>query len=103
MNLKKDPASVLLKALGEKSEKKLRKKLEKELRKQRFQEQMLVDAHGLLDALFDKESRPSLRWVRQMQAQRKFPYVKIGHLVRFKIPDVRKALEENCTVYPRSR
>lgn len=63
----------------------------------------LVDAHGLLDALFDEPSRPSLRWVRQMQAQRKIPYVKIGHLVRFDIERVRHALEENCTVNPPTR
>ena len=63
----------------------------------------LVDANGLLEALFDKSSRPSLRWVRQMQAQRKIPYVKIGHLVRFDVEEVRKALSENCTVNPRRR
>ncbi len=63
----------------------------------------LVDAHGLLEALFDETSRPSLRWVRQMQAQRKIPYVKIGHLVRFDVANVRQALEENCTVNPRKR
>lgn len=63
----------------------------------------LVDAHGLLDALFDEASRPSLRWVRQMQAQKKFPYVKLGHLVRFDVEEVRKALAENCTVNPRKR
>lgn len=63
----------------------------------------LVDAHGLLEALFDETSRPSLRWLRQMQAQRKIPYVKIGHLVRFDVANVRQALEENCTVNPRKR
>ena len=42
----------------------------------------LVDANGLLEALFDEQSRPSLRWLRQMQAQRKIPYVKIGHCVK---------------------
>lgn len=63
----------------------------------------LVDANGLLEVLFDKTSRPSLRWVRQMQAQRKIPYVKIGHLVRFDVAEVRKALSENCTVNPRRR
>lgn len=63
----------------------------------------LVDANGLLELLFDKSSRPSLRWVRQMQAQRKIPYVKIGHLVRFDVEEVRNALNENCTVNPRRR
>ncbi|EDY82558.1 hypothetical protein VDG1235_2181 [Verrucomicrobiia bacterium DG1235] len=63
----------------------------------------LVDANGLLEVLFDKSSRPSVRWVRQMQAQRKIPYVKIGHLVRFDVEEVRQALSENCTVNPRRR
>jgi len=63
----------------------------------------LVDANGLLEALFDEYSRPSLRWLRQMQAQRKIPYVKIGHLVRFDVEKVRAALHENCTVNPRRR
>lgn len=61
----------------------------------------LLDAHGLLEALFDEQSRPSLRWLRQMQAQRKIPYVKIGHLVRFDVEKVRAALDENCTVHSR--
>ena len=63
----------------------------------------LVDAQGLLNILFEESSRPSLRWLRQMQAQRKIPYVKIGHLVRFDVEKVRAALEENCTVDPRTR
>ena len=63
----------------------------------------LVDANGLLEALFDEQSRPSLRWLRQMQAQRKIPYVKIGHLVRFDVEKVRAVLDENCTVNPRRR
>lgn len=63
----------------------------------------LVDANGLLEALFDEASRPSLRWLRQMQAQRKIPYVKIGHLVRFNIEEVQTALNETCTVRTRKR
>lgn len=42
-----------------------------------------------------------MRWLRQMQAQRKIPYVKIGHLVRFDVDQVRAALEEDCTVHSR--
>lgn len=57
----------------------------------------LVDANGLLEALFDKESRPSLRWVRQMQKKKAIPYIKMGHLVRFDVEKVRKALEDNNT------
>lgn len=62
------------------------------------EEPKLVDAKGLLEALFEEDCRPSLRWLRQMQAQRKIPYIKIGHLVRFNIEDVREALAEKCTI-----
>jgi hypothetical protein len=61
----------------------------------------LVDAKGLLEALFEPEARPSLRWLRQMQAQRRIPYIKIGHLVRFNIDEVREALANRCTVRAR--
>ena len=61
----------------------------------------LVDAKGLLEALFEPEALPSLRWLRQMQAQRRIPYIKIGHLVRFNVDDVREALAANCTVRAR--
>lgn len=63
----------------------------------------LVDAKGLLEALFDEECRPSLRWCRQMQAQRVFPYKKLGRLVRFDVDEVREALDQNRTVRPRKR
>ncbi|MDP0499040.1 MAG: hypothetical protein Q7P63_02975 [Verrucomicrobiota bacterium JB022] len=61
----------------------------------------LVDAEGLLEALFDPACRPSIRWLRQMQAQRTIPYIKIGHLVRFDVDQVRAALHKTCTVNPR--
>lgn len=61
----------------------------------------LVRGERLLELLFDEYSRPSLRWLRQMQAQRKIPYVKIGHLVRFDVDQVRSALEDDCTVHSR--
>lgn len=64
-------------------------------------ERKLVDAQGLLEALFDEGSRPSLRWVRQMQGQRRIPYIKMGSLVRFDVNAVRIAIEENCTVAQR--
>jgi len=60
-------------------------------------EPKLVTAERLLEALFDEQSRPSLRWLRKMQAQRTIPYFKIGHLVRFDVNAVREALlEERC-------
>ena len=61
----------------------------------------LVRAEKLLELLFDEESRPSLRWLRQMQKQRKISYKKIGHLVRFDVEQVRAELEEDCTVHSR--
>jgi hypothetical protein len=61
----------------------------------------LVDANGLLEVLFDSSARPSLRWLRQMQAQRKIPYIKLGHLVRFDVEEVREALRNDCTVHSR--
>ena len=62
----------------------------------------LVDAKGLLEALFEESSRPSLRWIRELQSQRRIPYVKIGHLVRFDVQKVKKALEENCSINVRT-
>lgn len=63
----------------------------------------LVDAHGLLEALFDENSRPSLRYIRKMQAQRRIPYIKLGHLVRFDVDEVREALRNDWTVRSRSK
>lgn len=63
----------------------------------------LVDAHGLLEALFDENSRPSLRYIRKMQAQRRIPYIKLGHLVRFDVDEVREALRQDWTVRSRSK
>ena len=62
----------------------------------------LVNAERLLEALFDEDSRPSLRWLRQMQAQRVIPYYKLGHLVRFNIKEVREALEAERHVNTRT-
>lgn len=59
----------------------------------------LVDANRLLEVLFeDGSSRPTLRWIRKMQSQRKIPYYKIGHLVRFRVSEVQEALSNKCHV-----
>jgi hypothetical protein len=42
-----------------------------------------VDAHKLLEVLFDKASRPSIRWVRDQQKNRTLPFCKIGRRVFF--------------------
>lgn len=62
-----------------------------------------VNGQRLLEILFDSESRPSLCWLRRMQAQRRIPFIKIGHLVRFDIEEVRIALSDRWTVKPRLR
>ena len=55
----------------------------------------LLSAASLLTALWpDPISRPSLRWIREMQAKRALPFIKIGHLVFFEIERVRAALRK---------
>lgn len=62
-------------------------------------ENSLVGAETLLEKLFpEKRDRPSLLWVRRMQAQRLIPYKKIGRLVRFDVAEVRAALDKQFTV-----
>lgn len=59
----------------------------------------LTDAHGLLLALWpEAESRPSLRWLREQQARRTVPYIKIGRRVFFDPLQVRRAIEKNFSV-----
>jgi hypothetical protein len=55
-----------------------------------------VDALRLLEILFDEDCRPSLRWLREKQAQRKIPFVKIGRLVFFDPVAVKAALDANA-------
>jgi uncharacterized protein YbaR (Trm112 family) len=52
-----------------------------------------VDAPRLLEALFTPECRPSLRWLRQQQAARKIPSVKIGRLIFFDPAACKAALD----------
>lgn len=60
----------------------------------------LVGAETLLETLFPNPSdRPSLRWLREMQAKRLIPYKKIGRkIVRFDVAEVRAALDKNFHV-----
>lgn len=58
----------------------------------------LVSAPRLLEELFDPESRPSLRTVRNWTAAKAIPFVRLGHLVFFNIPDVQRALEKRHTI-----
>lgn len=63
----------------------------------------LVGAETLLETLFpDPRDRPSLRWLREMQAKRLIPYRKIGgKFVRFDVREVRAALDRNFTITAR--
>jgi hypothetical protein len=58
----------------------------------------LVGAEGLLIALFSEGSRPSLRWVREQQRRRAFPFIKVGKFVMFDPVQVRSALAQRFTV-----
>lgn len=61
----------------------------------------LVDAKGLLCALFNEDVRPSVRWVRSQQKNGSIPYIKISHLVFFDVEQVRAALARKNTVNAR--
>ena len=52
-----------------------------------------VGAQKLLEIIFDADCRPSLRWLREQQAMRKLPFVKIGRLVFFDPIAVKAALD----------
>jgi hypothetical protein len=62
----------------------------------------LVDAPGLLNALWHCEARPSLRWLRSQQRRRTVPYIKISGRVFFSPAAVRTALEERYTIKGRA-
>ncbi len=54
-----------------------------------------LSAKTLLTTLWpDPISRPSLRWLRSMQARRAVPHIKIGALVFFEIARVQAALRK---------
>ena len=55
-------------------------------------EAKLVSAERLLEILFDKACRPSLRWVRDMQKQGRIPFAKCGAKVFFDPAQVRAKL-----------
>jgi len=58
----------------------------------------LVDAKRLLELLFDEASRPSLRWLREQQARRTIPFVRLGRLVFFDPNCVRDAMNSRFTI-----
>ena len=52
----------------------------------------LVSAEQLLEQVFDADSRPSIRWLRQQTKAKAIPFVRIGHLIFFDVDMVRAAL-----------
>jgi hypothetical protein len=58
----------------------------------------LMDGIGLLNAIFPKRCRPTLRWLRNQQKLRRVPFVKIGKLVYFDPTEVRAAWRDRFTV-----
>lgn len=59
----------------------------------------LLGAAELLLELFPaNESRPSVRWLRRMQARALVPYKKIGRRVFFDPEEVRRALDRQFSV-----
>jgi len=57
-----------------------------------------VSAPKLLELLFPKESRPTVRWLREQQKRRRIPYKKIGRKVYFRPNEVQEAIERNFTI-----
>ena len=60
-----------------------------------------TDAPGLLETLWPKSCRPSLRWLREQQRAKTIPYMKVGRLVFFDPPAVRDALAKRNTIKAR--
>ena len=60
-------------------------------------EGQLLDAQRLLETVFEESSRPSLRWLRDQQAKRAIPFIKLGRLVFFDPIEVRAALNRQST------
>ena len=61
-------------------------------------EEKLVSAEQLLRLLWDDASRPSLRWLREQQARRSIPFIKLGARVWFLPSEVRRHLYEKWAV-----
>lgn len=63
-----------------------------------LQDENLVSAEELLNLLWSRSSRPSIRWLRAQQAKKTIPYVKLGGRVWFCPRDVRLTLKKRWTV-----
>ena len=58
----------------------------------------LVRGEKMLDEVFDRECRPSMRWLRTQTKSKAIPFVRIGHLVFFDVEMVRAALASKNVV-----
>lgn len=58
----------------------------------------LVSGAELLEIIFPKKSRPTLRWLRDQQEQRRVSFVKIGRLVFFNPKQVTEDWRDRFTV-----
>lgn len=59
----------------------------------------LLGAEGLLAVVFpEKAVRPSLSWLRRMQSTGGIPFKKCGRRVFFDPAEVRRFIDEKCTV-----
>ena len=57
--------------------------------------QSLLTGESLLREIWpDEASRPSLRWLREMQSKRALPFIKLNRLVFFEADRVRAALRK---------
>jgi len=52
----------------------------------------LVSAEQLLEQVFARECKPSLRWLRTQTKAKAIPHIRLGHLVFFDLDMVRTAL-----------
>ena len=56
----------------------------------------LVDAPGLLEQLFEKRNRPSLRWLRDQTKKKALPFIRVSGRVFFDVDQVRTVLTSNA-------
>jgi len=61
----------------------------------------LVNARQLLEALFEPQCRPSLRWLRNQTKSKSIPFIRVGHLVFFDVEMVRAAFSAKNLVHGR--
>jgi hypothetical protein len=62
----------------------------------------LVDGPRLLVTLWEPQSRPSLRWLREQTRRRTIPFIKLGRRVFFIPSKVRAALEVDHLVHAKA-